>query len=79
MTYQCPKCELRFTWQTELDDHCRNDHPDFHHDYPAGGLHQDHVEDAIQQAVLRAHQRHLAGEPDPADASAILKTYWNER
>lgn len=32
--YQCPKCELRFTWHTELDDHCSKDHPDFHHDYP---------------------------------------------
>ncbi len=20
--HQCPKCELRFTWKTELDDHC---------------------------------------------------------
>ncbi len=33
--HQCPKCELLFTWHTELDDHCRTDHPDFHHDYPA--------------------------------------------
>jgi hypothetical protein len=32
--HQCPKCELRFTWQTELDAHCRDEHPDFHHDYP---------------------------------------------
>jgi hypothetical protein len=32
--HQCPKCELRFTWQTELDVHCRDEHPDFHHDYP---------------------------------------------
>jgi hypothetical protein len=37
--HQCPKCELRFTWQTELDDHCRNEHPDFHHDYPVRGVH----------------------------------------
>lgn len=34
--YQCPKCELRFTWQTELDDHCHQDHPQFRHDYPVG-------------------------------------------
>lgn len=33
-THQCPKCELRFTWQTELDDHCREDHPRFRHEYP---------------------------------------------
>ncbi|MCW2526024.1 MAG: hypothetical protein JWM76_884 [Pseudonocardiales bacterium] len=31
--HQCPKCELRFTWQTELDAHCNEDHPDFHHEY----------------------------------------------
>ncbi|MGN6606333.1 MAG: hypothetical protein ACTHMS_04900 [Jatrophihabitans sp.] len=35
MTHQCPKCELRFTWRTELDDHCRTDHPGFEHTYPA--------------------------------------------
>jgi hypothetical protein len=39
--HQCPKCELRFTWQTELDDHCRTDHPTFHHDYPVRGVHHD--------------------------------------
>jgi hypothetical protein len=35
MIYQCPKCELRFERATELDYHCRNDHPDFRHEYPA--------------------------------------------
>lgn len=39
--HQCPKCELRFDWQTELDDHCRHDHPQFHHDYPVRGLHHN--------------------------------------
>jgi len=34
--HQCPKCELRFTWKTELDDHCAKEHPSFHHDYPVG-------------------------------------------
>ena len=38
--HQCPKCDLRFTWQTELDDHCRTDHPQFHHEYPVRGVHQ---------------------------------------
>ena len=33
--HQCPKCELRFDWKTELDDHCWHDHPEFRHDYPA--------------------------------------------
>jgi len=32
--HQCPKCELRFDRLTELDDHCRNDHPEFKHEYP---------------------------------------------
>lgn len=31
--HQCPKCELKFTWKTELDFHCREEHPDFHHEY----------------------------------------------
>jgi hypothetical protein len=35
MIHQCPKCELRFERPTELDYHCRNDHPDFRHEYPA--------------------------------------------
>jgi hypothetical protein len=33
--HQCPKCELRFNWKTEVDDHCRHDHPEFRHEYPA--------------------------------------------
>ena len=33
--HQCPKCELRFNYKTELDDHCWHDHPEFRHDYPA--------------------------------------------
>jgi|GEM_PF-3229101 len=32
--HQCPKCELRFTWKTELEDHCATDHPQFKHEYP---------------------------------------------
>jgi hypothetical protein len=32
--HQCPKCELRFTWKTELNDHCATDHPQFKHEYP---------------------------------------------
>ena len=44
--HQCPKCELRFTWQTELDYHIRNEHPDFHHDYPVRGVHHEDEEPA---------------------------------
>lgn len=30
---QCPKCELLFVAKTQLDFHCREDHPDFRHVY----------------------------------------------
>ena len=33
--HQCPKCELRFSYKTEVDDHCWHDHPEFRHTYPA--------------------------------------------
>ena len=38
--HQCPRCDLRFSWQTELDYHCREEHPEFRHEYltrTAGG------------------------------------------
>ncbi|HEY8300650.1 MAG TPA: hypothetical protein VIG48_02000 [Jatrophihabitans sp.] len=37
--HQCPKCELKFSYKTEVDDHCRHDHPEFRHEYPA--VHHD--------------------------------------
>jgi hypothetical protein len=53
--HQCPKCDLRFSWRTELDDHCRTDHPQFHHDYPVRGVHQFGTEvDPTEQAVADA-------------------------
>jgi hypothetical protein len=68
--HQCPKCELRFTWQTELDDHCRTDHPQFHHEYPASAAHPDDQEQTDQADA----------EAKPADSiTAILKTWWSER
>lgn len=42
--HQCPKCELRFEWKTELDDHCAHDHPDFRHQYPAAVVTPEPVE-----------------------------------
>ena len=33
--HQCPKCELKFAYKTEVDDHCWHDHPEFRHEYPA--------------------------------------------
>ena len=67
--HQCPKCELRFSWPTELDDHCRNDHPEFHHDYPATPAPRE-----AAAAVARS------APPSESDrTSAILATWWTER
>jgi hypothetical protein len=53
--HQCPKCDLRFNWRTELDDHCRTDHPQFHHDYPVRGVRHLAAEtDADAQALADA-------------------------
>jgi hypothetical protein len=71
MTHQCPKCELRFTWPTELEDHCRSDHPGFHHDYPASVAH-DYSTPAVPAAGRPAVFEH-------EKAADILATYWNER
>lgn len=27
---QCPECKLRFRYQSELDQHIREEHPEFH-------------------------------------------------
>lgn len=56
--HQCPKCELRFVWPTELDEHCRTEHPDFHHDYPVHGVY--HYAAAEPSAETHAS----AQEPD---------------
>jgi hypothetical protein len=74
MTHQCPKCELRFTWVTELDDHCRNDHPTFQHTYPAS------VHNADTTPVVRVAGRRVQAKVAGSDrSSTILGTYWNER
>jgi len=52
--YQCPKCELRFTWHTELDDHCSKDHPDFHHDYPTRSSQQAKQRETARSAAPAA-------------------------
>ena len=54
--HQCPKCELRFTWKTELDDHCVNDHPQFKHEYPA----RKHTPDEHAPRVAGASARDTA-------------------
>jgi hypothetical protein len=53
--HQCPKCDLRFNWRTELDDHCTRDHPQFHHEYPVRGVHHFGAEvEAAEEAVADA-------------------------
>ncbi len=49
--HQCPKCELRFAWKTELDDHCWHDHPEFRHEYPVSKPRREPVERPPDEAV----------------------------
>jgi hypothetical protein len=49
--HQCPKCELRFTWKTELDDHCTNDHPQFKHEYPVRKHPSDRHDPSVADAA----------------------------
>jgi hypothetical protein len=51
--HQCPKCELRFTWKTELDDHCREDHPGFRHEYPGHAWELKHAQDRDPQQAVK--------------------------
>lgn len=78
MTHQCPKCELRFTWLTELDDHCRTDHPEFHHDYPAS-VHHDFSMPVVTAAGPPVPRHAHADVEAAANAAAILQTWWDER
>ena len=39
--HQCPKCELRFALRTELEYHCREEHPGFRHDYAGPWQHPE--------------------------------------
>ena len=48
--HHCPKCELRFQHLTELEHHCRTDHPTFHHEYPVGGVHHVYEDDEAETA-----------------------------
>ena len=76
MTHQCPKCELRFTWQTELEDHCRTEHPQFQHDYPSS-VHHDYAPRGVHVASEVTARRHAASEAE--ETAALLRTWWNER
>ena len=52
---QCPDCELRFRYATELEDHLARDHPGFH-------IEGRSVEDALVGAAHR-HRRAVPGYP----------------
>lgn len=32
--HHCPFCPLRYWWRSELEEHLRAEHQQFHHDYP---------------------------------------------
>jgi hypothetical protein len=62
--HQCPKCELRFDWKTEVDDHCTQDHPEFRHTYPARAVPPPAVVEppAPAEVPVEPRRRHDVGE-----------------
>jgi len=58
--HHCPKCELRFNWKTEVDDHCWHDHPEFRHEYPAQAAQESVLvsESAPPRAATSRERRH---------------------
>ena len=71
MTHQCPKCELRFSWHTELDDHCRTDHPGFRHEYPVHAAAAEAPTASAGAGARQAREAHRTSE--------IVATWWTER
>ena len=58
--HQCPKCELKFAYKTEVDDHCRHDHPEFRHEYPAAHHAEEPVaHPAPPEHAVEEHRRHF--------------------
>jgi hypothetical protein len=55
-TLQCPECPLRFRFDSELEEHLRLEHPEFH----AEALRS---EDSIVAAVQKAHRRRHHRDP----------------
>ena len=53
--HQCPKCELRFEWKTELDDHCWHDHPEFRHEYPVPPIPELPIERRVVERTPLEH------------------------
>ena len=59
--HQCPKCELKFAYRTELDYHCGHDHPEFTHRYPATAL-PAVAADEVPHPIVAAHEKHKLSE-----------------
>ena len=45
--FQCPECELKFRFSSELEEHLRSEHPDFEWD-----------EKTLEDDLLHAQHRH---------------------
>lgn len=58
--HQCPKCELRFTLRPELEYHCREEHPEFQHDYPAAWQHPEDRAERAGRAAQTERTSHRA-------------------
>ena len=50
-TLQCPECPLRFRFDSELEEHLREEHPEFHAEAVRS-------EDSIVAAVNKHHRKH---------------------
>jgi hypothetical protein len=55
-TLQCPECPLRFRFDAELEEHLREEHPEFHAEAMKG-------EDSIVAAVHKMQKRHHHRDP----------------
>jgi hypothetical protein len=68
--HQCPKCELRFDLRTVLDDHCRSEHPQFHHDYPIGRAAHPTPDHATEEVSVPQPQQPPAMAAHDGDGTA---------
>lgn len=53
---QCPECPLRFRFDSELEEHLKLEHPEFHAEAMRS-------EDSIVAAVQKAHRRRHHRDP----------------
>jgi hypothetical protein len=56
--YQCPECELKFRFASELQEHMSGDHPEFH-------VTAKTIEDSLIDASHKhRHAQHYRPSPD---------------